>query len=528
MANPIIVTASTTLVQVDTSTALGPYVILLSNLNRPGAIITVRDSTGQASLSNPVIISTVSSIKFLNGGGPSGNLYNINQPYGFITVTPKTSSIWGVVNTYAFPDGSQTANLFQVNVSSLHVSSFATMQQLFVSTGAISTICTNNLYVQGNIVYDQSTIGNVAFYTSTIYAKGDITTMGDIYVGSTVSTTFVNASSTLYAPFISTTNINMSGVLTTNSTISTAGPLFIGSSISTTGNLAVGASTFINGQLLAGSLSTLASASIGGGLSVMSSLYTQGDIFTQSSITAVSSISTLNNVNMGGSLSTLGNAFIAKELVTNSSIYAAGSISTLQNLNVGSNLVVNCNGTIGGSLSVFSTIGTLEILVRSNATIGGNLNVLGQMLLSNMSITGTLEVGGLTKFGSSNDNSITANGGLWIKDKGISVNATNGTNDSVNTAPWYGIGSANKFLGGSANKSVQLAGYAGINFITAGPNLAYGSDMAIVANKVGIANTNPQATLDVSGSFNVAGQTTLSNTSNTGTLIVAGSTIIGG
>jgi hypothetical protein len=231
---------------------------------------------------------------------------------------------------------------------------------------------------------------------------------------------------------------------------------------------------------------------------------------------------------MGGSLSTLGNAFIAKELVTNSSIYAAGSISTLQNLNVGSNLVVNCNGTIGGSLSVFSTIGTLEILVRSNATIGGNLNVLGQMLLSNMSITGTLEVGGLTKFGSSNDNSITANGGLWIKDKGISVNATNGTNDSVNTAPWYGIGSANKFLGGSANKSVQLAGYAGINFITAGPNLAYGSDMAIVANKVGIANTNPQATLDVSGSFNVAGQTTLSNTSNTGTLIVAGSTIIGG
>ena len=404
---PIIVTASTTLVQVDTSALLGPYIVRLSNLNLPGSMITVRDSTGNASATNTIVLSTISGIKFLNGGGDSNNIYTINQRYGFLTVTPKTSSIWGVVNTFAFPAESQTANLFQVNVSSLTVSSFATIQTLLVSTSAISTICTNNLFVTGNIVYDQSTIGNVAFYTSTIYAEGDITTKANLYVTSTLSTTFVNASSTIYAPYISTLNINMGGVLNTNSTISTAGPLFVGSSISTTGNLAVGASTFIQGQLLTGSLSSLGSASIAGGLSVMSTIYAQGHIFTQSSITAVSSISTLSHVNMGGSLSTLGNAFISKELYITSSILATGSISSLENVNVAGGISTASNVYIGGSLFVVGAMAINNInactinVLNSFSTIsslasGGSFNVGGStIMLGTVSALSNFNIGGL-------------------------------------------------------------------------------------------------------------------------------------
>ena len=129
MTTPIIVNQSTTLVQVDTSVLLAPYIVLLSNLNSPGSLLTIRDSTGNASLTNNIIISTTTGVKYLDGGGINENIYTINQPYGFLSITPKTSNIWGVVNTFAFPDASASANLNLLNVSSMNVSTIGYIQR---------------------------------------------------------------------------------------------------------------------------------------------------------------------------------------------------------------------------------------------------------------------------------------------------------------------------------------------------------------------------------------------------------------
>ena len=374
------VNASTTLVQVDTSQT-GPYIVLLSSLNAPGSLVTIRDSIGAAaakSTGNYIVVSTTKGVNFLDGS--FSNL--ITQPYGFLTITPKTPTVWGIVNTFAFPDASTTANLSNINVSSISISSIAYIQQAIISTASISTICTNNVYITDNLSVGQSTIAHAGFFMCSLRSYTDILAASNIYAGSTISTLFANIGSTLYAPYISTTDLYVNGGLQTASSISTAGPMFVGSSISTTGDLAVGASTFVAGQLMTGSLLTLSNAMVGGSLSVMSSLYAQWDIFTPSSILA-QGLSTINNVNIGENLSVLGNVFINKELYTTSSILTTGTISTLENLNVSSNLSVLGNVFIANELYTTSSIlatGTISTL--QNVNVSSNLSVLGNVFIA--------------------------------------------------------------------------------------------------------------------------------------------------
>ena len=439
MTTPIIVNQSTTLVQVDTSLLLAPYIVLLSNLNSPGSLLTIRDSTGNASLTNNIVISTTVGVNYLDGGGPRSNIYTINQPYGFLSITPKTSNIWGVVNTFAFPDASASANLNLLNVSSMNVSTIGYIQRANISTALISTLCTVNVFIQNNLSVGESTIAHAGFYTCSIRSLQDIIGASDIYAGSTLSSMFANITSTLTVPYISTQNVFVYGGLQTASSISTSGPMFVGSSISTTGNLAVGASTFIQGQLTVlqaaffnssistkgalnvgyetilnssltvASISTLSNMTVCGSLSVMSTLYTRWNSYHESSILASGSFSTLEDVNIRRNLSTLGNVFIGKEVFTRSSMLITGAISTLHDINVRSNVSILGNLYVKGDVVfddnqinlqdiIASSIYTqYNISTMSSLIAGGFLNVNGSTLLggtvstlSNFNIRGLL------------------------------------------------------------------------------------------------------------------------------------------
>jgi len=439
MSIPIIVNQSTTLVQVDTSVLLAPYIVFLSNLNSPGSLLTIRDSTGNASLTNNIVISTTVGVKYLDGGGINSNIYTINQPYGFLTVTPKTSNIWGVTNTFAFPDASASANLNLLNVSSMNVSTIGYIQRANISTALISTLCTVNVFIQNNLSVGESTIAHAGFYTCSIRSLQDIIGASDIYAGSTLSSMFANITSTLTVPYISTQNVFVYGGLQTASSISTSGPMFVGSSISTTGNLGIGGSTFIQGQLTVlqaaffnssistkgalnvgyetilnssltvASVSTLSNMTVCGSLSVMSTLYTRWNSYHESSILASGSFSTLEDVNIRRNLSTLGNVFIGKEVFTRSSMLITGAISTLHDINVRSNVSILGNLYVKGDI-VFddvqvdlqdilaSSIYTqYNISTMSSLIAGGFLHVNGSTLLrgtvctlSNFNIRGLL------------------------------------------------------------------------------------------------------------------------------------------
>ena len=540
MAAPITVNQSTTLVQIDTSVlSNSPHVVLLSNLNSPGSLITIRDTYGGASPSNTILVSTTNGVTFINGGGALSNLYTINQPYGFLTVTPKTSNIWGVTNTFAFPDSSQVANLNAINVSSMNISSIGYIQNAIISTAMISTVSATNVYIQQNLSVGQSTIAHAGFYVCSLRSLNDFIGSANVYAGSTVSSMMANFTSTLTVPYISTTDVWINGGLQTTSSISTSGPMFVGSSISTTGNLAVGASTFIQGQLtvgkaaffnsistsaslnvgyetilhssltvaqntfIGGNVSTMSNATIGASLSVMSSLYTQGDTYHASTVLVKDSISTLQDVNIARNLSTLGKAFFGREVYTTSSILVTGSISTLEDINVARNVSVLGNLYVHGSvqfsqkevdlqdLVVSSVTSQYNISTMSSLIAGGSLNVAGSTLLggtvstmSNMNVAGLLSTASTVVVG---DSLIVSKTGFFGSNLSTVSSIAAGGNLNVAGAT---------MLQGSLSTLGQAAFFSSLQIQG---NVSTMSSMAVACN-LDVGNTLTTKNLNLSGS----------------------------
>jgi len=248
------------------------------------------------------------------------------------------------------------------------------------------------------------------------------------------------------------------------------------------------------------------------------------------------SVGTIGSLTVPGQ-ATLGNTNITTLNVSGNGAFSSGSFSSI----TANQAVFLSSMHIQGSLSVFSSLSATNIDFTGLLTSNGNtfsgapagINSAGNvgigaaagaptlLVTGSQSNTGTLGVAGNTTFGNTGHNSIVTNGGVWVKDKGISFKPVTGTGDIVNNSPWYGIGWANKSLGGGTESSVQIAGYTGINFVTGDLNQAYGAGMSIVSNRVGILNTSPQAPLDVSGNAILRGDvSTIGNMQVQGSLSV--------
>ena len=386
MATPIVVNQSTTLVQIDTTVAQ-EYIVRLSSVNTPGSLVTIRDITGNA-LTNNIIISTTKDVEFLDGGGTNRNLYRITQNYGFITVTPKTSNIWGVLNTFGFPDSSAAANINNITTTSLTVNN-SYQTNAIISTASISTLSTHFVFIKENLSVGQSTIAHAGFYTCSLRSLQDIITHGTLYAGSTVSSIFGNITSTLTVPYISTQNIEIYGVLRSASTISTMGPLFVGSSISTTGNLAVGGSTFVQGELkvlnnatFQSSLSTLYRLGVGAETQLYSTLSVRHDILTNASL------STMSNVNVGGALSVMKSAFFTDQVSTQSNLTVGGALSVMSSFYTYGDAVLNSSLSVVGSISTLS-----NVYIASTLSVGKDLIVYGNSYFNTIAIGSNLSVG---------------------------------------------------------------------------------------------------------------------------------------
>jgi hypothetical protein len=394
MATPIYVTATTTLVQVDTTLIPGvttDHVVILPSINAPGALITIRDIAGFASLTNRIVVTVAAGISFL---GTTQTSISITQPYGTITVTPRTTSVWAILNTFAFPEASQNANMSNITTQNLTAEQ-SYLDNAIISTALISTISTDNVFIRANLSVGQSTIAHAGFYVCSLRTLEDMLVGGVLYAGSTVSSIFANVTSTLTVPYISTQNIEIYGVLRSASTISTMGPIFAGSSISTTGNLAVGGSTFVQGELkvlqnviFQSSLSTLYSLGVGREAMFYSSLTVKDNILTNGHL------STMSNVNVGGALSVMKSAFFTGQISTQSNLTVGGALSVMSSFYTFGDAVLN------STLHVRSAVSTLSnVYIASSLSVGGDLAVYGDLFfndrvldLRNLSVTQDLFV----------------------------------------------------------------------------------------------------------------------------------------
>ena len=160
------VNASTTLIQIDSSqiTYPGNAIVYLSSLNLPGSLVTIRDIYGAASTNKGIIISTTFGNSFVNGAVPYQTMSSvvIQQPYGYVTVTPRTSTIWNLLNSFGMPQETQAFNINTINVNNTAFISTVVASNAYISSASVSSISANVLTVLTSV-----SIGKALFVGST-------------------------------------------------------------------------------------------------------------------------------------------------------------------------------------------------------------------------------------------------------------------------------------------------------------------------------------------------------------------------
>ena len=416
--------ASTSVVQIDTTqiTTGAPAIVYLSSIYAPGTLITIRDIAGQASATKSIVVSTTSGVSFLDGAQVSS--YAITQPFGFLTVNPKTSTIWSLMNTFAFPDQSAAALVNSITATNATTSTLYSYQAI-ISTAAISSISTDTAFVRTNISVGQSTIANDLYLRSTLKVIGGISTAATLFASTSVVTQSLIAASTLQTPFAQLQfstglALDIAGTTRTAGIISTAGPVYVGSLISTASDLGVGGSTLIGGELRVGgytflqsSLSTVGSFTLGGAanltssltvkdnalflrhvsiassmtiavsLSVMSSIYVKGSLSVDSGLRLYGLLSTASSINVGENMSIAGNLAVGGDVFFNDRLLDLDNLSVIHCLYVGNAISTYSSITAGGSLQITgSTLLFGHVSTLSNLVVTKTLSTLGDFGLS--------------------------------------------------------------------------------------------------------------------------------------------------
>jgi len=154
------ITASTSVILIDTATNQAPYIVYFPYNANIGRIITVRDNDGYASTGNTIVLSTLSGAYFPN----KQSIITINQPYGFITFSVQADGYYSILNTFAFPTGSDSAYVYNLNTNILGIQD--------KTTNIFNTITTST----GTLYFNSIQVGDVtSLQLSNVLAKQYIT-----------------------------------------------------------------------------------------------------------------------------------------------------------------------------------------------------------------------------------------------------------------------------------------------------------------------------------------------------------------
>ena len=358
MSEPIVVNQSTSVVQVDTSTLVYPNsaVVLLSSITAPGTIITIRDITGYASTNRGIAVSTTNGVHYLDG--PGCNVYNINQPYGFLTVTPRTSNVWAVINTFAFPDQAahpsvEGIDARQGNFSNLSGNTGAfndltVYNSTFLNVVRVSSILAQSISTQTLAVTSTLNVFNLSttraqFSTVTINNPLSPSTLLEVNGSMKASTIFLTNSAFVRGSLVYNTNNIVSTVqglgtatyVSTTSLVSTVQGLGTATYVSTSSLVStvqgLGTATYVSTASLVSTVQGLGTATYMSSASLVSTVQGLG---TATYVSTTSLISTVQGLGTAGYLSSPIIGLISTVIGLGSSGYVSSTslVSTVQGL----------------------------------------------------------------------------------------------------------------------------------------------------------------------------------------------------
>ena len=377
-----IVTASTSVVLVDTSvlTAGQAAIVLLSSQTPAGRTVTIRDSLGNLSSPQSIIVSTTNGVRFTDGTSS----IVVSNPYASLTVSSKDSNTWNIINTFAFPLGQTVANVRSLTTSTITggnasitgtlstqqivtSSLFATSTSqivgpLFASTLVVGTVNQASPPYQTTPGYSAYVLGN-SYISSNAYIGGNLTVGGTASFASTVNitnslnvgnglnvtgfTTFqgpvtVSGSGFIEAQSVRTqSTLNVVGLATFNSALLVNSSIQVGTTLTTntiqtsTAQITGGTAGFIqfgNGPTI---------RSQGSNITISPSLFTP--IISTSAVTATLGISTVT-------------------LYVTSSINADG----VSQFNLSSTAIINPNGSLSTGAIETNTLQVANSIVATS------------------------------------------------------------------------------------------------------------------------------------------------------------------
>ena len=422
IAQTVIVDSNTSVVLLNTQALTNnqDIVVLLSTSTLPGRIVSIRDTTGNITPTQRIIVSTMIGAQYYNTNYPSSVV--INQPLGFVTVTNRDPYTWVLQNTFAFPAELSVADVQGVNANYVFANTF-------FSSNAITT---------KTHLYAASTVSTT--YVNTM----DVLASGNLYVGST--------SALSNAPRFQTTG---NGVFTGNvsvwSTISTGQDVVVGRSLNVISSFNVGGST-----VMFGNLTTIGNVSFTNALTVIGQ-------------TTLSSLSTFGpNIGFGADVYMTANT-LNTSTVRTYELITSNTATTL-------NLVVNCNT----SLSNLSVSGP-TVNVGSDLYITGNSVFAASTLAksitaSNILVAPSTNTSSLTVYTLANLSSISTSGiAVFTNDVYVASNNIFVGNAQVSSLSTIFITAAS-----ITTSTLTVRGNANFaNMSTLGPSIGFGADVSM-------------------------------------------------
>lgn len=352
-----------------------PTNVYLSTFNTPDFQVNVRDTTGSSTLQ--VTLSTIGGARFTD----NTNSYQINQPYGFVNLSLRTSTLWQILHTSGQTPESSAANVQTTRLSTFFVDVMSTATKR-VSSVTIENLNTPNSiqligpFIIGNLstpgfIQLESTLnvyGNASF-DKNIFVSGGMSTLSSFQVETLLAlSSFVQG----FSSFGVGGNLNVGRELFLQSTLHTQSTLQVDT-------LQVQKSTPIITMNLRDSVLAAGLFSIEKDLSVGGVLFLGGNLTIEQTVSSLSGGFSTGTLTVGGpltllgSVSSLSNATFASSMNLQSSLFVQTFFSSLSSMNVGQIVSTNqFQAYFLSSSTSFSTSGDFTIL--STLTVNGSLS----------------------------------------------------------------------------------------------------------------------------------------------------------
>lgn len=381
-----------------------PNYIYLNPFAVPDFQITVRDTTGSTTLgTSSIVLSTVGGARFTDGSFQ----YSIENPYGLVNLSLRTSTIWQILHTSGQAPEDSAANVQNLlvssvsfgllsttvkNVSTLVLTNLTTPNSISISSPLVLT----NLSSPGFVVIES----NVSLFgpASLLNVYGDVSLSKNLFVSgptqflSNVSTGFISPLSNVVSI---STNLAVGGTLQVGGTVSIGSTLQLASTLQID-TLQVQKSTGIDTFLLRGNATIQRGISTLGFLSVGQSTIVQKDIYIEENISSLSGLFRTRNLTgvqdftEKGSLFT-DNATIISSLAVRQLVSSQGTLQTFSTIITGEDFYTGYFSTL--TLNAEKNISSYGPLVFSSMTVAQNFTSYTLRVSSNLSIGGDLVSG---------------------------------------------------------------------------------------------------------------------------------------